>query len=368
MKEENGNSDIIQKNEPIYKSTKSSTDFHIINIKENLFKNKLRIEDILENDEYINDLRENPNSQFKEVITLENIISLISFCFKSNSNKYSQKELRYSYYSCQILCSPCVLLFSKSIQNIKQLNDLKKNKSIESDSEKINKANSLILSEKEDDKNKLITSEESIIINSLNDEIIDQMNQIGNNMDYTDIYYNEFSQILNEYENEINEKYVDLYKIQKTETEIQRQALSKKQITLYDKVDKKIINKILNKIFEILDFKNEEQNETYMGYFQKIVNYLIINEPDIIIEYLFKENASIITNLYSHLNKGAIQIIFENLLNLLSEKEDKDKYNNIDNSKYTQIIQQLIQKLEEDNKNNKFDRAEYICELILKKL
>ena len=75
----------------------------------------MKIEDILENDECILDIRTNQNTKFKKLITTENIKTLIRLCLKPNESlkENSQKSLRYTYYSCQILCSQNFLLFSK---------------------------------------------------------------------------------------------------------------------------------------------------------------------------------------------------------------------------------------------------------------
>jgi hypothetical protein len=125
----------------------------------------------------------------------------------------------------------------------------------------------------------------------------------------------------------------------------------------------KIIKEILSHIIGILNCQKEEKilndNLTYWGYFKNIVNYLLINETDIMIDYFFGD--SIIDKFYSNLNNTSIQIIFENILNILSDKEDY-------NIKYNNIIKKLIQIFSEDSNIGNFENLEFICELIINTL
>lgn len=359
MNEENGKGKNLN-NLPSNKSTNVFTEIPIDIINEKFNEGKLNIEDLLENDECINDLIMNINSKFKKIITIKNINKLIDFSLKfhSNLNEKSKKDIRYSYYSCQILCSQNVLIFKNSIKNLKLSNNLKKKSEKSKDSLKNNQINNNIINENIDEEENIDKEDEPNDINQINEEIYDQANQFNNNLDYGERNFSEFSQILNDYENEVDEKYVDLYKIQMTETEMKKKTIMNNNFTQFEGEEKDIINNILNKIFEILDLKtnNNEENETYMGYFQKIVNFLLINESDIIIQYLFKDSSTNIKKFYIYLDKAAIQNILENLLNILSDKEDLDKGDK--DSKYSQIIQQLIEHLSED-------KAEFICELII---
>ena len=90
-------------------------------INKKLFKNELNIEELLRNDECINDLETNLKSRYIKIMTIENIKKLIKYCLIPNAinTENSKLKLRYSYYSCQILCSRNGLYFSNSIKNIK---------------------------------------------------------------------------------------------------------------------------------------------------------------------------------------------------------------------------------------------------------
>ena len=324
-------------------------------------KGDILLEDILEKEEIFDNLRTKKGSSYLKLITLKNIIKLIQYCLYPNSilKKEEKKYLRYPYYSCLLLCSDIILFFSKSINHIKN-----------SSSETI---------KKENEENKIEKIKENVIDNSdslpeQKNEVknIDYINQQTSNLTSEDIFDNinsnmynfdeeeknfddEFYNYKNDYEE--NEKYVQI-----SETEIKIDTIHRKTINEYDEEERRIINDILNEILKFLDFKYQE-DQTYMGYFQKIVNYLLFNESDIIISYLFKEPNLIITKFYKHLDKAAIQNIIENILNILADKEDN--ISNIQDSKYIIIIQDILQELDKDAK---FEKAEFICELIINTL
>jgi hypothetical protein len=72
--------------------------------------------------------------------------------------------------------------------------------------------------------------------------------------------------------------------------------------------------------------------------------------------------------LLHNLNRVEILNILENILNVLSDNEEPNNTNNNINfkfPKYAQIIQDLVKILVEDCQNNKFDKVDYICKLII---
>jgi len=333
-------------------------------VKEKIHRGELTIKDILDNDDFINDLRTNPISPYREMITSDNIKLLIDYCLKFNKElkESSQSDLRYPYYSSQILCSPCVLLFKQSISNIRHSNSLIININKIIDNEMENKINNSNYSNEKLESNKNNNKEYNINKSKSNNDLIDSSNQ-GYNRDF----YNDYnSNFINDYVNDIDEKYVDSYK-NLTETDLNRSTMNNKINIKYNDEEMEIIKEILNHIFGILNYQKNnkifEENLAYWGYFKNIVNYLLINETDIMIEYLFEDSTPVIDKFYSNLNNTSIQIILENLLNILSDNEDK-KFND----KYEDIIMKLIQTLSEDSFNGNFENSEYICELIINTL
>ena len=322
---------------------------------------ELKIEDILQNDECINELRTNIHSEFKKILTVDNIKILIGYCLnpKLILDKNSQRYLRYPYYSCQILCSHNCLYFSFSIKSIKKLNNIKNinENSIEND---IKSKNSSLEKSKEDIL-PLNKTEEIDFINPINDEDFFDMNPNNNSADIGS--FEDYFLEKNEYIKELEDKFIDIYKSPLTDIDQLKGEKTKKTINEYDKEDKDIINNILNEIFNTLDSKNYD-DPTYLGYFQKIVNYLLFYEPDIIIDFLLKDSPPIINKLYYHLNSAAIGNIIENILNIISDKEEEFFINNINyikDSNYIKIIQDLLKEL---IKEENFEKSENICDLI----
>ena len=312
---------------------------------------------VLEDDETIKDLRTNPNSKLRNFFSSIIIKRLVSYCLnpEENFNKDNKNSLRYTYYSCLLLCSQCCLLFSKSMPFIKEANN-KNKQEIEDNKGNNNNNNNNNNNYFSIDNYLFNKSQENDYINFASDdlfEITEAIHSEKQEIKFLDEFFN-----FNDY-SEIEEKYVQM-----TETEVNKITIKEKS-NEYNEEEKNIINDILNEIFKIFNCKNFRYNdeETYMGYFQKIINYLIIYETDIIIDYLFKEPQPKINRLYEYLDKAAIAQILENLLNALGDKKNEEI--NMVNSKYKIIIINLLNEL---TKDINYEKAGFICELIINTL
>ena len=299
--------------------------------------NPITIEDILENDDYLNDLRTNYNSRFKKLLTTDNIKKLLKYCLlppPPGSNIIQNQ--RYPYYSSQILCSPLVLLFSSSIENIIICDNENKNNK----EKKSSPNNSYNVKA---DSNKPSSG-----------EYIPTINGAENLEENIPVEYFQFKEY-----NENDEKYADI-----SETEINKETVSKKPMSDYSKEEKIIIGIIFNEIFKMLDFIKKE-DQSYIGYFQKIMNYILFNESEHMLNYLFdnKSNNDFLKKLYNHLDKAAIRNIMENMLNIMADNEDKMLLDMPSN--YNDIIKGIIKELKIDYNYEKF---EGICELIINTL
>ena len=370
MAKENGKNPQSMTNDPSKIFEKPIKEMSINTIKEKYLKNELKIEDILNNNECINDLKTNPNSKYKKILSLSNIHRLIDFCIYPSKSKVeiSYKTLRYPYYSCEALCSPCILLFRKSIKDIIEAetleNKLKKGDNTEKkDSEENDLNNSNFEASVEDS--------QTIIFGFSQVEQFQTQNGLMNhsniNSDYDD-YNNDFFKDLNEY--------------QKVETEIQIDTMETAKKNDFNEEEQKTIKDILDKIFGFLDLKFY-LDETYVGYFQKIVNFLLLNEPRITIRYLFEQNNFVIKKFFRHLGNASIENTLENILNYFSDEENPNNYNaDISESKFNMIIIELLDEIgckinkeydinnEKDVKNYYEDKnqIEFICEIIINTL
>ena len=306
----------------------------------------IKIEDILENNDYFNDLMTNSKSPFINLLKTDNVKTLLKYCldpkiYRDNNGIINTKA--YPYYSSQILCSQLVLLFSKSIKIIKRADEF----------DKENRNNN--------DNSKHMKSKSNDCIKSSSGGHFSNSFEMEQNEE--DIYgdamrernWSDFYQFKSDFGNE--EKYAEI-----SETEFYKEPLNKKPITEYDIEEKKIINIIMDEIFSLADFNNNE-DQTYIGYFQKIVNYILFYESNIILDYLFKNRKTSLEKLYNHLDSAAIQNILANILNILLDNEDKNSEK--EGNKYKIIINDLMEEL---NYENNLGKAEFICDLIINTL
>ncbi len=330
--------------------------------------NEITIENVLENDDYINDLKSNPRSRFIELITSDNIKKLIDWCLlpPDPGSNTPPNQLRYPHYSCQILCSSLVLLFSKSITNIIKANKAKNKNNDDKKNSSKNSSQMSSFKSSNKDNNKYSNGN----LETIKEEEIEY--NLGNEEEENN--FDDYFKFNQNFEKE--DKFPD-----NTETEIRKEKVSKKARSEYNKEEKKIVNEILDEIFVKLDYIKKE-DQTYMGYFQKIINYILLNEFEHISYYLFEREENNADNnnkednnkdsqkdnnalkrLYKHLDQAAIQIILENLLNILFDNQNKSIRDTI--SKYNNIIKDIIQELK--NEEN-YEKSQCICELIVSTL
>ena len=359
MLDQNGKNPENMSNHPskIFEKPFKEIPFYIIT--EKLRKNELIIEDILNSNECIEDLKSNPNSKYKKIITTKNILKLISLCiYPSDPNTIiTYDTLRYPYYSSELLCSPSILQFSKSTQSILKAND-RQNKIKEKEEYK-EEEKELNFNEKDNNENNI---QEDIF--SQEEKKQEERNE------------NKFEDFFADSKGIDNEQFMNFNKRQETESEIQNETMINNKKTHFEENENDIIKEIMKKIFGFLEQKIN-LDETCVGYFQKLVNYLLINEPKITTDYLFNENHFIVRKFYYHMNNASIENIFENILNYISDQENKE--DNLDNSKFNLIIMELLDEIgciinkEYDNNDNinyinDKNKIEFISELIINTL
>ena len=359
MLDQNGKNPENMSNHPSKIFEKPFKEIPFYTITEKLRKNELSIEDILSSNECIEDLKYNPNSKYKKILTTKNIIKLISLCiYPSDPNIIiTYNTLRYPYYSCELLCSPSILQFSKSTQSILKAND-RQNKIREKEEYK-EEENDLNFNEKDNNEN------------NIQEDIFSQEEQKQEERNE-----NKFEDFFADSKGIDNEQFMNFNKRQETESEIQNETMINNKKTHFEEKENVIIKEIMKEIFGFLE-KKINLDETCVGYFQKLVNYLLINEPKITTDYLFNENHFIVRKFYYHMNNASIENIFENILNYISDQENKE--DNLDNSKFNLIIMELLDEIgciinkEYDNNDNinyinDKNKIEFISELIINTL
>ena len=325
-------------------------------IRDKLKKNELSIEDILSNNECIEDLKTNSSSRYKKILTTKNILKLISYCLypPETESNISYNTLRFPYYSCDLLCSPAVLQLSNSKESIKMANDAEK-KSREKE----------LMKEPEEEKEKK-EQEKNLDENDINES--------GDIFHIKEKKEEDVKNIFLDYEEIFN-----FQEYKKREISHQMDTMEKEEKTEFNEEDNDTIKEIMDKIINFLDNKFHF-DETYVGYFQKIFNFLLLNESKITIDYLFREDSTTVKKFYDHIDNASIENTFENILNYISDKENLET--NLEYSRFNFIILELldeiggkINKQYDISNNNEYiiyiedrNKIEFICELIMNTL
>jgi hypothetical protein len=66
---------------------------------------ELKIEEILDNNELVNEIKTNSNSEFKDFFDESNLKILINYCIKMPQEDKQAEGHKYPFNACEILCS-----------------------------------------------------------------------------------------------------------------------------------------------------------------------------------------------------------------------------------------------------------------------
>ena len=284
---------------------------------EKLEKGELTLEDILEEDEIIRDIKSNNESQFINFFTSEKIKKLIDYSTKIPSKDEHNIGYKYPFNATEILCSECPS-FQTLLMTEKILNG-------GGNSKKVNKNGFIFQLFKK--------------INSVKNEIIKEESKDHQNDDET-----------KEKEEEEEDSDFDSDEEEEIEDKNTRDENDKNQIIIYENVD------------YLLEFlKSDEANENYVlaGYFHRILSNLRKTHQMKIVKYLLdypkKSEFDILCLLIKHMNRKSTCNIIQKLLMFtddLISKYDENKMN---------LVSKIFDEL--DNSNDSY-KNECICECI----
>jgi len=283
-----------------------------------LEKGELTLEEILEEDEIIKDIRSNNDSQFINFFTNERIKKLIDYSTKIPSKDEHNIGYKYPFNATEILCSECPS-FQATLMTEKPLNGVGNNKKANKNGfifQLFKKINSV--------KNEIINEESKYHKN--NDETKDKEEEEDENSDF-----DSEEEEVTEDKNNVNEN-------------------DKNQIFIYENIDY---------LLEYL--KSDEANENYIlsGYFHKILSILIKVHQMKMVKYLLdypkKNEFDILCLLIKHIYRKSTCNIIQKLLILNDDlilKYDENKMN---------LVSKLFDEL--DNSNDTY-KNECICDCI----
>jgi len=303
----------------------------------------LTIEEILDSNDAISDLKLNPSSQLQDFITIDNLNKMIDYCIKMPENDEYEKGHKYPYYSCELLCSMNGLNIDKLLKMPN--NDLEKKEEINVDPEENENK------EEEKEKEKI----ENNNMNSDKDNVEATKKMNNNEKDENSEKMEIFEDKDNVKEEETKKLEEEKMEIEEEENEIDSKTLKEKH---EDITNISLVNSILDHLFSFLKEKSSLDNYVLMGYFNKIVNYLIKTKTKIILDYILINRENTLNLLLSHINRYSIANIIINLLNALSEDNTPEA-----NDKYVLIVNKLIDQL--NIKENDYNSIDIICELMI---
>ena len=235
------------------------------------------------------------------------------------------------------------------------INDTNKEK----DKKTENKEENIEEKEENKEKDKIIEDNNNIKEENKKDENeINTENEEKENKDNSNIHQGESNKDENAEDNnkELKEKE------EEAKMEIEDSIPEKKEIKEEKAPNIPLVYSILEHIFSFLDNKSSIENTVLLGYFNKIVNYLIKTRTKLILAYFLIQKDTLIPKLIKNINKISISNIISNILNALTEENSPEA-----NEEYMIIVNECINYLSKIENNNEEDinTFEFICDLII---
>ena len=291
---------------------------------EKMNKNELTLEELLDEDDLVQDVKSNPNTHFIPFFSNEVIRKLIDYSTKMPSEDEFKKGHKYPFNATEILCSS-----NKDILD-RFLNEIKISEDDDSESE-----------EDDDDKDEEENKENKNNTISMIETIQNKIEEIQKEPKEEKI--EELKK--DEEEKKEEEKKEEL----KNEEELKKEEeVNKEESEDSSKEPKfRIIYDNLDYFFQFLNTESSEDNYVLIGYFTKIFNHLIQSKGQIIISYIFNSHPEYLTGLINHLNRRGIGDCIKNILLFNEEIKDLEKLK-------ISFCEKIIKELNNSNKEDKY--------------
>ena len=362
---------------------------------EKMNSNQLTLEDILDNDDLITDLKTNTNSQFLPFFSDEVIKKLIDYSTKMPSIEDQKHGHKYPFNATEILCSENIILIEKifnesNLETSHEENNEKKDKSeneedneeeilpVALDDDDLNKKENIENDEeKKEDEKKEEKKEEKENEKKEDDKKEEKKEEKENEKKEDEKKEEKKEEKENEKEQkeenkpeEINEKKNEEIKNPEEKNEEDKKKTNEKNKEEEEKEnnkieenkkeeESKIIYENLDYFFKFLNSDSNDDNYVLIGYFNRILNNLISIKGEILIKYIYFSKPEILTGLIRHLNRKAISEVVNKLITYEDEKIENLK------AKKISFIKQIIKELSETKDELKY---EWICDLFINTL
>ena len=297
---------------------------------EKLNNNEITLENILEEEEIIDDIKNNSNSQFINILTNENIKKLIDYSIKIPASDDPKIGYKFPFNATEILCSD-----NRNFQNI------------------FMKETPFIIHKEVNEEDKTSLRElrrqaKNIRKDGFISALFNIINKIKKEKEKE-------LKMINSEENEIKEKKENIFVNDDSDDDDEEEE---------DNLDKEEDNKENQKpkfIYENVDYllsflkESEETKENYVlvGYFYKILNSLINIHSTKIIQYLFdypkKKELDILRLFIKHMSRKSMCNIIYKLL--VFEGEINTKFED----KKLNLMGKILDELNETNDKIKYD-------------
>ena len=286
-------------------------------------KNELTVEDVLDEDEIIQDIKTNQNTQFIPFFSNEVIRKLIDYSTKMPIIDDQKKGHKFPFNATEILCCDNNDILERFFNEIKISED------DDSDDEENEEDE-----EKKDDEKK----EEEKKKEEENKE--EEKKEKEEKKEEEKKEKEEKKEEEKKEEEKKDENPLSMINlIQDKIEEIEKEKKEKKYKIIYDNIDY---------FFSFLTTPSTDDNYVLIGYFTKIFNHLIQAKGQIIMSYMFNYHPEYLTGLINHLNRRGIGECVKNILLFNQDIQDLD-------SLKISFCQKIINELNNTNNDDKFN-------------
>ena len=397
--------------------------FDFSNYIEKMKKNELTIEDILDNDQIIFDIKNNDNTQFIPFFSNEVIRKLIDYSTKMPIIDEYKIGHKFPFNATEILCCENKDILDRFFNQIKiSIDDDYESKKNENNEDNEKKKKKKKKNEKRKNEKKKNEDNDKIYENKKIEEKKDDNKKEEEKKDnekkgeeskkeeisMITIIQNKIEEIEKEKKSEEKEKQSEEKNSEKAEIKFEKNSeegksnekkeseikseekmeLEKQEIKKEDKEKEKktikerkykIIYDNIDYFFQFLSSPSTNDNYVLIGYFTKIFNHLIQSKGQILISYIFKERKEFLYEFINHLNRRGIGECIKTILLFNDDIKDFDSFkisfceiiiNKLDDpqneDKYISITETLINSLLNKDFFNLFMSNDKLLKLLFK--
>ena len=380
-------------------------------------KGELKVEEILENNELVNEIKTNSNSEFKDFFDEKNLKILIDYCIKMPKEDKQLEGHKFPFNACEILCSENGL-------NLTRLIEIKDSKDTDQNDEDDKKDEQLIDDDIKDDdvkddikedetktdetkpeevkteetkteetkpeeakseetkteetkseetKTEEVKSEETKTEEAKTDETKTEevkTEEVKSEETKTEEVKSEETKT-EEVKQEETKQEEELKKKEEStlvpmnDEEDQTGNINEKQEEYEDQTNYQLMNRVLDYLFTFLDNPSSDDDYVLVGYFGKIVTNLFGESKGEIMKYLLETRKDVISKLVKHIDRKAIGMIFESIIQATYDSDLQ--YNQISEfdpvSSCLDICESLVDGL--NKKDTSAEGIEVICETLI---